>query len=345
MSDVVEMLSYKERVHRALNHESLDRLPTQINYTAVLGEKMARYFGVDISDLPARLDNHIIRVDIDYIPRFSADEAIRFDWWGAGFYTREEGYLVVSHPLGEVKDLDAYHWPDPHRSDLYEEAHGIIEVDSDQHFFLPNFGFALFERAWSLRGLDTLLVDMAVDPLYVEELLDRIVQIQLVLIRNFIDLGVDGAYFGDDYGAQKNMLFSPKMWRRFIKPRLAQLFEPFVSAGLPVIMHSDGQIQAILPDLVEIGLSALNPVQPEVLDHSWLRAGFGSQLAYYGGISTQTVLPYGSQDEVRKAVADCIEILAAEGTGLVLAPSHRMMTDIPMKNIAALVDTMAGLRG
>jgi uroporphyrinogen decarboxylase len=347
---MAELLSRKERVSRALNHESLDRLPIQFNYTAALGEKMRRYFGVELSNLPALLDNHIIRVDIDVQPRFSEDKAIQFDWWGAGFDTNEEGYFVITHPFGEIKDLDAYPWPDPHQPELFNKPRAIIRADAslppaDQYFILPNFGFALFERAWTLRGLDRLLVDMAVDPLYVEELLDRIVQIQLVLIRKFIDLGVDGGYFGDDYGAQKNMLFSPKMWRRFIKPRLAQLFEPFISAGLPVILHSDGQIQAILPDLVEIGLTALNPVQPEVLEHSWLRATFKDQLAYYGGISTQTVMPHGSQCEIRKAVADCIEVLATGDTGLVLAPSHRMMTDIPMENIAALVEAFAGLRG
>ena len=103
-----------------------------------------------------------------------------------------------------------------------------------------------------------------------KHLLDRITEIQLVLIQRFLDLGVDGGYFGDDYGAQKNLLFSPAAWRRLIKPRLARMFAPFLERGLPVLMHSDGQIQKILPDLVEIGLTTLNPVQPEVLEHAWL---------------------------------------------------------------------------
>jgi len=96
---------------------------------------------------------------------------------------------------------------------------------------------------------------------------------------------VDGGYFGDDYGAQNNLLFSPAGWRRLVKPRLARLFAPFHERGLPVILHSDGQIQKILPDLVEIGLTALNPVQPEVLDHAWLYKNFGGRLSFYGGIS------------------------------------------------------------
>jgi uroporphyrinogen decarboxylase len=102
-------------------------------------------------------------------------------------------------------------------------------------------------------------------------------------------------------------------------------------------MHSDGQIQAILPDLIEIGLTALNPVQPEVLNHRQLRAQFGAKLAYYGGISTQTVLPHGEPAEVFAAVRQCIEDLAPDGTGLMLAPSHRMMSDVPLENVEALL--------
>ncbi len=103
-------------------------------------------------------------------------------------------------------------------------------------------------------------------------------------------------------------------------------------------MHSDGQIQQILPDLVEIGLTVLNPVQPEALDHAWLRETFEQRLAYYGGVSTQTTLPFGTPDEVRAAVAACVRRLAPQGAGLLLAPSHRMMTDIPMANVTAMLE-------
>jgi len=167
--------------------------------------------------------------------------------------------------------------------------------------------------------------------------LDRITEIQLALIHRYLDLGVDGGYFGDDYGAQKNLLFSPRMWRTLIKPRLARLFAPFKERGLPVIMHSDGQIQQILPDLLEIGLTTLNPVQPEVVDHAWLREHVGGRLSFYGGISTQTVLPFGTAGEVEATVSQVIHTLAPEGTGLIVAPSHRMMSDIPMENVAAML--------
>lgn len=195
-----------------------------------------------------------------------------------------------------------------------------------------------------LRGFESFLLDMAEDPGFAADLLERIAQIQLVLIQRFLALGVDGGYFGDDYGAQSHLLFSPSMWRTLIKPRLDRMFAPFREAGLPIIMHSDGQIAAILPDLVEIGLTAINPVQPEVIDHAWLRRTFGNRLACYGGVSTQTVLPQGSPQEVRQAVANCLSVLAPADTGLVLGPSHRLMRDVPMENVEALLKALIALQ-
>jgi uroporphyrinogen decarboxylase len=336
--------THKERMRRVLQHKSVDHIPTQITYTADMGRKMADHFNVAIEDLPRFFDNHMVRVDIDYPLKPSKDSKVKFDWWGIGFDVDEEGYFASVNPLADSMDLDAYPWPNPDDPNLLDEAMRVLRGDSGQHFITPNFGFALFERAWSLRGLDTFMMDMALDPGFADDLLDRILEIQLKLIHRFIALGVDGGYFGDDYGAQKNMLFSPKMWQKFIKPRLAQMFAPFREAGLPVLMHSDGQIQAIIPELIEIGLTALNPVQPEVLDHAWLREKFGDSLAYYGGISTQTILPHGSPEDVRNAVKDCMQQLAIEGTGLVIAPSHRVMTDIPLENIEALLGEFTELK-
>jgi uroporphyrinogen decarboxylase len=337
------MLTYKERMRRAIRHEPVDRLPTQINYTRAMGEKLAAHLAVRLEELPTRLDNHMIRVDITHCQKPSGNGRTAYDWWGVGFSTEEEGYLTTVNPLADSKDLDRFPWPDPYGPDLLAEAARVIEADMGDHFITCNLGFCLFERAWALRGFETFLMDLVLDPPFAEDLLERITAIQLVLIHRFIDLGVDGGYFGDDYGAQTSLLFSPRTWRRMIKPRLARMFQPFLEAGLPVIMHSDGTIGDILPDLVQIGLTVLNPVQPEVVGHDWLRQTFDQSLAYYGGISTQTVLPHGSPDDVRQTVLACAQTLAPDSTGLVLAPSHRMMTDIPQANVDALLEAFSDL--
>ena len=322
-------------MQRALRHESVDRLPTQTNYTSAMGRRLAEHFGVPITQVAERLGNHLLRVDVSYAKPANDDGSVEYDWWGAGWDTRTEGYWHSFSPLANSLDLDSYPWPDPDAPALLTDASQAIRQGVD-YFVAPNLGMCLFERAWSLRGFDALLMDMADRPEWVEALLDRITEIQVRLARRYVALGVDGGYFGDDYGAQRSMLFSPRMWRRLMKPRLARMFAVFSDAGLPVILHSDGDIKAILPDLVEIGLTTLNPVQPEVLEHTWLAREYGQKLSFYGGISTQSVMPQGDGALVRQATLDCARVLAPSGTGLVLGPSHRMQSDIPLES----VDTM-----
>lgn len=336
-------LTKKERMRRALARQPVDRLPVQTNYTGVMEKKLTAYFNVTPAELPARLDNHLLRLDLTHPKRRNPEGSIAYDWWGAGWDTQTEGYWHSHAPLASDTDLDRFAWPDPETPELLEGASRMLQADGNQLFSAPNFGMCLFERAWSLRGFDSLLMDLADNPGWVEDLLERITVIQVALARRFVALGVDGGYFGDDYGAQRGMLFSPRLWRQLFKPRLARMFSVFREAGLPVILHSDGDIWAILPDLVEIGLSCLNPVQPEVLEHGRLYREFGAQLSFYGGISTQTVMPSGTPAQVREAAIRCARDLAPDGTGLILGPSHRMQSDIPPENVDAMLDAFKTL--
>lgn len=341
-------LSPKERTRLAIQHRAVDHLPTQVNYTHSMGVKMAEHFQVPAQSLPDMLGNHLLRLDLNYEPVQAQDGKIRFDWWGVGWSTETEGYWPLVSPLAEIDEideLDRWTWPDPEAITLLDAASQIIDQDTGRHFITPNFGFALFERAWSLRGFEKLNIDLALNPDYVNELLGRITDIQVALAKRFLQLGVDGGYFGDDYGAQKGMLFSPRTWRMLIKPHLKRMFAVFREAGLPVILHSDGDIAQILPDLVEIGLTVLNPIQPEVLDFQWLKSTFGGRLAFYGGVSTQTVLPLGTPSEVKSAARGAIQTLAGEGTGLVIAPSHRLTSDIPLANVEALLEVFTEMEG
>jgi uroporphyrinogen decarboxylase len=321
----------------------VDHLPYQTNFTGAMGRRLAEHFGISVEQLPDRLGNHLMRLDVSHSRKRNADGSIEYDWWGAGWDTRTEGYWHAFAPLADSLDLGGYAWPDPGATDLLKDAHEAISKQGSDYFVVPNFGMCLFERAWSLRGFNALLMDMADRPEWVEELFDRIADIQVRLAQRFIAAGVDGGYFGDDYGAQRSMLFSPRTWRKLVKPRLARMFSPFTDAGLPVILHSDGDIKNILPDLVEIGLTTLNPVQPEVLDHAWMVREYGQKLSFYGGISTQSVMPQGDLELVRKATIECAHVLAPSGTGLVLGPSHRMQSDIPSASVDAMLEAFRQL--
>ena len=344
----------KERVRRALARKPVDRFPSQTNYTAKLGTKYAAHAGIDTADLDDFFDNHLSRLDLKYSRKISPDGKTVYDWWGAGFSTAEEGYLITDSPLASVDPETGetglvtpagYSFPDPEEPGLLDDARGALDGKGKERFVIPNFGFALFERAWSLRGFEQFMLDLAMYPAFSQALLERITEIQTALASRFVELGVDGGYFGDDLGAQRGMLFSPEMWRRIFKPRMRRLFSVFTDAGLPVILHSDGDIREIIPDLIEIGLTALNPCQPEILDHRWLKGEYGGDIAFYGGISTQEVFPHGDPAKVREAGRACIDALGADGTGLIYGPSHRLMADVPFANLDAYRETLRELAG
>ena len=335
-------LSKKERMRRALGRQPVDRLPVQTNYTRVMERKLIEHFKVPADELPELLDNHLLRLDLTFPKRLSANGTVSYDWWGAGWDTETEGYWHSHAPLANSTALKGFPWPDPQDPRLLDGAAIALAKDHGAHFAAPNFGMCLFERHWSLRGFDATLMDLVDDRAGVIALLDRITEIQVAVARRFVALGVDGGYFGDDYGAQRGMLFSPRIWRELFKPRLARMFAVFRDAALPVILHSDGDIWAILPDLIEIGLTCLNPVQPEVLEHQRLSREFGRHLSFYGGISTQSVLPAGTPAQVQTATRAAMNDLAPDGTGLVLGPSHRMQSDIPVANVEAMLGAFPG---
>jgi uroporphyrinogen decarboxylase len=150
---------------------------------------------------------------------------------------------------------------------------------------------------------------------------------------------IDGVLFGDDWGHQQGLLFGAKLWRRFIKPRVARLYGIVRRAGKAVMIHSCGKVEQLFPELIEIGLDVFNPFQPEVMDPVEIKRQFGGRLAFFGGMSVQRVLPFGSPDEVRREVRRMIRDVGADG-GLILAPSHDMPGDIPLENMLAFIDAV-----
>jgi len=189
-------------------------------------------------------------------------------------------------------------------------------------------------------------MDLAVRPEFVEELLDRVLyEWNLPIIEQQLALGVDGFYFADDWGSKSSMPFSPKMWRRLIKPRLAIMYDKCREAGVVVGQHSDGAVSAIFPDLIELGLQVFNPLSPSIMNPAETKQQFGDSLCFYGGVDVEHTLPFGSPDEVREEIRSLAKVMG-RGGGYILQSSHTILEDVPMANMVAYVDevrTMAGL--
>lgn len=182
---------------------------------------------------------------------------------------------------------------------------------------------------------------MVLRPCFVHELLDHILAFNLAVLERMLQFPVDGVWFGDDYGHQGGLSISPRMWRIFIKPRLACLMERARQAGLPVFLHSDGAVTSLIPDLLEIGLNALNPLQPEVMDLARLEREYGHAACFCGGISTQRVLSWGRPDDVEIELRHKMKLLA-RGGGCIVATARSVQADVPLPNLVRLLDLLRG---
>jgi uroporphyrinogen decarboxylase len=234
--------------------------------------------------------------------------------------------------------LAGYTFPDPPRPEDYGHYEEFVGQNADS-FRIGLVGH-LYEAAWAMRGMEDFLMDLILHPAFVEDLLDGITEYYLGVIEESVKYHIDAFYFGDDLGSQsQGLIMGADLWRRFMKPRLARMFSRVKEAGKFVYLHSDGQVDAIFEDLIEIGLDVYNPLQPEIRDVRAVKRRYGDRLAFYGGIGIQDLLPHGSPEQVREEVRRLIDELGAGG-GYILGPSHAIMADAPIANLLALIEAV-----
>lgn len=198
----------------------------------------------------------------------------------------------------------------------------------------------LFETSWPLRGYENMLADMLVQPEIAEYFFDLELDWNLEYVTQAALAGVDMLSFGDDVGSQNGMTFSAELWRSMLKPRWAQIFAKAKQIKPDIVLwyHSCGNVTDIIPDLIEIGLDILNPIQPECMDIYGIQRKYGDRLSFDGGIGTQSVLPFGTPQQVKKQTEQLVETFGANG-GLILSPSHVIEPEVPFENLDAFVQS------
>jgi uroporphyrinogen decarboxylase len=333
----------RERVKTAIAHRQPDKVPWDLGMGGRLQEMLVAYYGSE-ENVP-QLGNHMAHVPTQTPEGEPSAEEIAPGIWRDRFgvvWNRNAASgtigLVQEHPL-RTRSLDGYEFPPPLGPKTFELYLESIE-QRQEYFLVAGIGFSLFERAWTLRGMEELLIDMVEAPGFVDELLDAITEWNLTLIRKMVTYDIDCVRLGDDWGAQRGLIMGPACWRRFLKPRLARMFEAIHAGGKATMIHSDGDIQAILPDLVAIGLDIYNPLQPDVMDPYKVKRGHGDHLSFHGGVSVQQFLPFATAQEVRREVRRMLTELGAGG-GFIIAPTHSILEDVPVENLAALLETVA----
>jgi len=260
------------------------------------------------------------------------------DEWQTGWEDDGHGAKTESYPLESgYEGLADYDIPDPLLSGRYDAADERLEQRGDRYVQAAVW-FTLFERLWMLRGFENMLMDPYVDERNFCRLRDRIVEFNLVTIDQWLERGVDGVFFSDDWGCQRGLLMNPDDWRRLYKPSYRRMFERVRSGGAHVWMHLCGDIIAILSDLIEIGLNVLNPVQPQAMDVRQLAREFGGKVCFNGGVDVQGTMIRGTPEEVKREVHELVELLGSFNGGYIGGTSHSVMPETPLDNVIAMYE-------
>jgi uroporphyrinogen decarboxylase len=199
----------------------------------------------------------------------------------------------------------------------------------------------MYEDAWQIRDYEQFLMDMILRPEWCELILDRITEKNMAVACAAARAGVDVIATGDDVANQQTMMFGLAMWRRFMKTRWAAVYAAAraIKPDVQIWYHSDGNIAQIIPELIEIGVTILNPVQPECLDPVMVKKKYGAKLVIDGSVGTQSTMPFGSPADVRAIIRERVQTLGDDGA-LILSPTHILEPEVPLDNIYAFFETV-----
>lgn len=362
----------RERVLASLSHEEPDRVPLDLGGLATTIEsvpydELKKYLGIK-SETRLFLRDHVDPPE-EVLERFGIDTRyIRIkppknfkvqiepdnsylDEWGTRWKKPESSLYwdPVDHPLKDatIEDLETYNWPDPHdpgrTEGLREEAKRLREK-TDYAIVADTPLLGIFESASvCLRGIERFMMDLILDKPFAKALLDRVADIHIEFFRHYLDAVseyIDVIVVSDDLGCENGPLISPELYREIIKPaerKLWQFIKNHTKAYL--FLHSCGSISKFIPDLIEIGVDILNPIQVSAkdMDTKRLKEEFGDRMTFWGGVDTQGVLPFGSPEEVEGEVKRRISD-AAPGGGYVLTAVHNIQAGVPPENICMMYD-------
>jgi uroporphyrinogen decarboxylase len=344
-------MSPRERVLAAISHRPPDKVPKTAEFTPAVMQTFREktgsnnpeeYFGMEPREV--RFSPTVAKNDfspyLGSLPPGTEITEFGVAHIAGNFYH----FTKMVHPLRnmrEANELLAYPWPDLPADYRHRDLESRVQALHDQGWFVSAWVGHIFEIAWYMRGMEQLFLDFLDNPEFAGVLLDKITQYNCFIARRMAEAGVDMLSMGDDVGMQRSLMMKPETWRRWLKPRLAQVIAAgrAVNPKIPAFYHSDGNILSIIPEIIEAGVTVLNPVQPECMDPVALKEQYGEALAFWGTIGTQTTMPFGTPEEVERTVRERIETIG-KGGGLVLAPTHTLEPDVPWENILALFNAV-----
>lgn len=336
-------MNSRERVLAVLAHQRPDRLP--LDYRAEPQVSAALCDRLRVANQAALLD--ALGVDIRWVEAPGYERRLpdgdKVNAWGVRRTGAFGGYAAY-HPLSAAQsraDLEAYSWPDPEAIDVDGWLAQIRSIGDYARFAGPNC--RVFFDAIELIGFEKFFAWLYEEPALISFLLDKVAKYNEALMHRLFSRArgeIDAVQMVSDFGSQRSLLIRPEMWRELVRPRFERLFRCAKEYGVHVMLHSDGAIRAVIPDLIDMGLEILNPIQVDAdgMDPAGLKRDFGHHLVFHGAIDIQQTLPFGTPEDVREEVLDRFNVLGAGG-GYILSCSHSLLTDVPLDNILVMYRT------
>jgi uroporphyrinogen decarboxylase len=248
---------------------------------------------------------------------------------------------VVSNCALPEPTLKNYTFPDCEDPEVWEGFQQQVEAGNGLRQY--SIGFSLYERAWTLRGMENLMMDFIANPGFAHELLGSIADHNIARVRMGLKFDIDSVHFGDDWGMQTGLQMGPRIWKEFIYPELKRMYAVVKEAGKFVTIHSCGKVDSLFDDLIGIGLNCFNPFQPEVMDVEALLRKYRGRLSFHGGLSLQKTLPFGTVEDVKRECRWLMD-LGREGS-YIFSPSHAVEGDVPEDNLLAFIESVRDYSG
>lgn len=336
-------MNSKERVLKAIELKLPDRTPIFVDLVPELYEEFYKKYKLKGNQLLTFLGNDIAIGAFGVATSFGSMNDGETDEWGIRWkkvkYSKGIYNEIDRKPLenASIKDLLNFRIPNPEVDAKYEEIAGLVSEFGRDYAIMVDMSCTIFELSWYLRGMENLLMDMMVNPEFVDTLMDKLLEFYIPAGKRIAGMGVDIIWTGDDVGMQTNMLMEPDLFRRFIKERYRLLISEIkrANSNVKIAFHSDGYIKPIIDDLIEIGVDILNPVQPKCMDPKDIKDRFGDRLCFMGTVDEQEVLPFGTIQDLKVEIDTRIKTVGYNG-GLIIGPTHNVQNDTSIEKVEFL---------
>jgi uroporphyrinogen decarboxylase len=336
--------SPRDCVMASLRHQEIRPVPFWLGFQSGIAKRMDEHFGHDRWRASFQ-DKYLIGCDpIGSVvrPPLAEDPTLARDYFGSLW--RIDGLAHhLEKPALAGPSLDRLPRPDPARlrnPERLERCRKFIANNREERYVgAAVWGTGLYETAWCVRGFEDSLADAAGDEVFYQELVDRIAEHVDMALDMALELPVDFVSFGDDVGDQNGVTIGPDRWRRYFKAHWARLCGKAHAAGKKVFLHSCGSVADLVPDLIEVGIDILDPVQPEPrgMNPYALKKAYGDRITFHGGLGSQTTIPFGTPSSIRDEIGNlCREM--GRGGGYILKPAKAVRDETPLENALAVLD-------